>query len=62
MVSTTASAIAEVRDASSHLPSKEENSEPDDMTTALDYLNELTELREFLEMCLDSELAPSPGD
>jgi len=53
MVSTTASAITEARDVSSHLPSKEENSELDDITTALDYLNELTELRELLEMCLE---------
>ncbi len=33
--------------------SKQENSELDDITTALDYLNELTELRELLEMCLE---------
>jgi hypothetical protein len=53
MVSTTASAIAEVKDISPSIASKGENSESDDVTTALDYLNELTELRELLEMCLE---------
>ncbi|NEQ26688.1 MAG: hypothetical protein F6K28_48205 [Microcoleus sp. SIO2G3] len=33
--------------------SEKENSKLDDITTALDYLNELTELRELLEMCLE---------
>lgn len=36
------------------LPQSEgENSDLDDLITALDYLNELTELRELLEMCLE---------
>ncbi|HEY9710392.1 MAG TPA: hypothetical protein V6D48_19450 [Oculatellaceae cyanobacterium] len=33
--------------------SEGENSNLDDVITALDYLNELTELRELLEMCLE---------
>ncbi|HAJ64042.1 MAG TPA: hypothetical protein DCP31_36375 [Cyanobacteria bacterium UBA8543] len=33
--------------------SEGENSDLDDVITALDYLNELTELRELLEMCLE---------
>jgi len=53
MVSTTASAIAQVKDVFPHLASKGENSELDNITTALDCLNELTELRELLEMCLE---------
>lgn len=33
--------------------SEGENSDLDDVITALEYLNELTELRELLEMCLE---------
>lgn len=56
MVSTTASTDAEVKDVSPNVASKGENSQSDDMTTALDYLNEFTELRELLEICLEENI------
>ena len=41
------------KDLSSNLPANEVNLEVNNIIKTLDYLNEITKLRELLEMCLE---------